>query len=493
MVVGLVNASLLTVFQGAGVDLGAAIGTTITAQLIALDLSEAAPLFIAFGVLMRMFSKRSKFKIIGDAFTGFGLLFLGIGIMSTCLKPLAQEPAFINILTTFGETPILGLLAGMIVTAIIQSSSASIGILQALAMGGAFVSVSGGVSLGVTIPILLGMNIGTCITAVISTVGTGTQAKRSALIHLIFKIFGAIWFMIVLFIIVTVQGESNFLYDFIIKISGNTVIDGATVPDVSRQIANTHMLYNIINALILIPLLRPVVKLSERIMPEKQTTESVYKLRLDDRILENPTLAIGETLNAVCEMGELAHTNFNLATQCYENYDELLMNRVSSNETMINRYDKDITRFLVKIGALETTTKESEFIYRLHQVVHNIERLSDITEKICTLGYKKADEKVTFSDHAQNDLEKMVQKVDEILSVTLEAMKNKDSYLAETAKNIEKSIDMLEEKARTGHIDRMMSGDCSAEQGVHYLEYISDLERVGDYGYRLAQFVKFNL
>ncbi len=492
MVVGLVNASIMTVIQAAGVIVGTNIGTTITAQLIALNLSEFAPLFIAIGVFLKIFGKDEKKRIIADAILGFGLLFLGISIMSQTLKPLAGNPLFADILVKLSINPLLGLLAGAAITAIIQSSSASIGLLQALAIGGAFATLSTDVTLSITIPIILGMNIGTCITAILSTIGTNRNAKRVALIHLFVNIFGSVWVLILMAIMNGVWGTDNIVYNLIIQMSGTTLIDGSIVPNVSKQIANSHMLFNIANAIILLPFLKYLVKFIEKLLPEKESEEE-FKIKLDDRLLENPTLAISETLQVLNSMGQLAYENFHLANKCFKNYDSNLIKEIHANENQINLYDKGITNFLVKITSENLTSAESELVYRLHQVNHNIERIGDHAEHIINLSEMKRRDHIVFSEHAEEEIEVIYNKVDEILSLAFRSMREKNTYLATGAKKIEESIDMLQHAATLHHIDRLNQGVCSADQGVPYLEYINDMERIADYAYQIAQFVRYNL
>ncbi len=493
MVVGLVNASLMTVVQAAGVILGANIGTTITAQLIALNLSDYAPLFIALGVFLKLFSKDEKRQLIGDTIAGFGILFLGISIMSSTLKPLASNPIFSEALVNMSGNPLLCLLAGAVITAIIQSSSASIGLLQALAIGGAFSALSSDVTLNVTIPVILGMNIGTCVTALLSTLGTNRNAKKAAVIHLFVNIFGSIWVLILLAIINGVWGVDNAIYNLIINMSGTTTIDGSVVPNVSKQIANAHMLFNVTNAIILLPFLKYIVKLTERILPDKPSSDDGFKLKLDDRMLHNPSLAISETIEVLNTMGELAHTNVRLAYRCFLSYDYAITKQIRANENEINLYDKGITNFLVKIVPSSITKKESELIYRLHQVNHNFERIGDHADHLTSIAEMKYRDNISFSKDAQREIEEIYNKVDEILVLALKSLQEKNPYIAAGAKQIENSIDVLQRHATESHIDRLNQSLCSADQGVSYLEFISDMERIGDYAYKIAQFVQYNL
>ena len=264
LVVGLVNANLMTLAQAAGVILGADIGTTITGQIIALNLSDYAPLFIGIGAAILMFANKDKLKHVAECILGFGILFFGISVMSTVLKPLADNPFFTNMLVSLGHYPILGLLAGVFVTAVIQSSSASIGLLQALAIGGAFAGVEGYEALGVVVPIVLGMNIGTCATAMIAMIGVEREAKQAAVFHLITKTVGVIWMMSLLFLTGAFAKDGHsFVFNFILSISGS---------DPTQQIANFHTMFNVINASLLLFLSKPIIKFIEKVLPVKKKT-----------------------------------------------------------------------------------------------------------------------------------------------------------------------------------------------------------------------------
>lgn len=493
MVVGLVNAGLMSVYQASGVMLGAAIGTTITAQLIALDLSEIAPLILGIGVLLPMFAKSTKNRLIGDSLTGFGLLFVGISTMSSTLKPLANMPWFSEILVSLGSNPVLGVIVGAIFTAIIQSSSAAIGILQALAMGGAFATFGTESSLGITIPILLGMNIGTCITAVISSVGTNTDAKRAAVVHLLFKVFGAAWFLTLIICLNQFVGDNNILYNTIVAVSGTTTIDGTVVANVSKQIANTHMFFNMVNACILLPFMKQICALAEKFVKEKEKKETGLSVGLDIRMLDNPSIAIEEALKAAKTMANMAYESMQLANKCFMNYDDKLYQEVMTRENDINIYDSEITSFIVKLNKLQLSSKESEFLYRLHQLVHNVERYGDLQLHIIEIAKEKTEKGISFSEVAVSEINAIFEKVDEILTLALSSLENKDRYAATQAKVLEDMVDEMQTKARRGHISRMSQQLCTPEQGVIFLEYISDMERLADYGYRICQFVKFNL
>ncbi|MFR6311321.1 Na/Pi cotransporter family protein, partial [Anaerofustis stercorihominis] len=361
LVVGLVNANLMTLAQAAGVILGADIGTTITGQIIALNLSDYAPLFIGIGAAILMFANKDKLKHVAECILGFGILFFGISVMSTVLKPLADNPFFTNMLVSLGHYPILGLLAGVFVTAVIQSSSASIGLLQALAIGGAFAGVEGYEALGVVVPIVLGMNIGTCATAMIAMIGVEREAKQAAVFHLITKTVGVIWMMSLLFLTGAFAKDGHsFVFNFILSISGS---------DPTQQIANFHTMFNVINASLLLFLSKPLIKFIEKVLPvKKKDEESDFTLKLNDILLENPAFAVSEALNEVETMSEIAYKSVNLASNACINNEFENIEEVELLENLINKYETGIAEFVIKISALDASIQSADFTVHLHQV-----------------------------------------------------------------------------------------------------------------------------
>lgn len=317
MIVGFVNAGLMNLMQAIGVIMGANIGTTITAQLIAFNITQISPLAIAVGAGMFLFARRNKTKQIGSVILGFGILFTGIAFMSDAMAPLRDHEGFKSLLVSFSRNPILGVLAGFVLTAIIQSSSASIGLLQALAISGAFNNIPGVSPFALTVPILLGENIGTCVTAMISSIGTNITAKRAAFIHFSIKVIGTVWVLIVLGIVGCIFNGSNPIYDLIANISGTTMIAGHVVPDVARQIANTHTIFNVVNTIVLFPFAGALVKLAEKIMPGEEKEDMGGLKFLDERILENPAIAVGQAVKETARMGHFALENMNKAMQAF--------------------------------------------------------------------------------------------------------------------------------------------------------------------------------
>lgn len=488
MMVGFVNAGLMNLYQAAGVILGANIGTTITAQLIAFKVTHFAPIFIAIGTVLALFSQKKKNRTIGEIILGFGILFLGIGMMSDIMKPLRDNPIFIEILVSFGKNPLLGLLAGLAITAIIQSSSATVGLLQAVALSGAFGAVDQGSVLAIIIPILLGMNIGTCVTAMLSSIGTNVSAKKAALIHLIVNIFGSIWVLIVLGIVNMITQGNNPIYEFINSISGQITINGVTTPDFARQIANTHTIFNIANMIVLFPFMGVIVKLIDRLITEKVDAEE-SALQLDERLLENPAVAIGQLVKEVQRMGNLSNKNLRYSIEAILNKDEKLCRKVITRERIINDLNRDLTRYLVLLSNTNLMEDEHEQIMSLYHCIHDIERIGDHAENLVEIAQYRIDNKVTFSNTAVDELKDMMNMVVDATSQAVDALASKDRTAAVKIIKIEEKIDSMEKELRNSHIERLNKGVCNPSSGVIYLDIISNLERIGDHATNIAQYI----
>lgn len=488
MMVGFVNAGLMNLFQAAGVILGANVGTTITAQLVALKVDHFAPLFIGVGMFMILLAKKKKQKQLGEIILGFGILFLGISIMSDTLKPLRENQIFVDVLISFGKNPILGLLAGMGITAIIQSSSATIGLLQAIALSGTFNAVDGTATLAIIIPMLLGMNIGTCVTAMISSIGTSIAARKAAIIHLAVNVVGSVWVLVVLGLMNFITGGNNPIYEFITTISGYTVIDGMRVHDVTREIANTHTLFNVANTIILYPLMDPIVRFIDRLIPEKIDHDEKGP-QLDKRLIENPAVALGQVVKEITRMGRLTNKNLHTALEALLNKDEALCEKVIRREKVINDFAKEITQFLVLLVNEDISEEKHGKLMDLFSCVHDIERIGDHAENIAELAQYRIDNKVSFSDMAVDDLKKMMDMVETVCKDVVEGFEDRDSTAAISTIKIEDEIDEMEEKLRTSHIARLNEGMCNASSGVIFLDVVSNLERIGDHATNIAEYI----
>ncbi|QSX08206.1 Na/Pi cotransporter family protein [Alkalibacter rhizosphaerae] len=488
MVVGFVNAGIMNLFQAAGVILGANVGTTITAQMVALKVDHFAPIFIGIGMLMMLTAKKKKTKQLATVILGFGILFLGISLMSDALKPLRGNQVFVDTLISFGNNPVLGLLAGLGITAIIQSSSATIGLLQAIALSGTFNAVDGISTLAIIVPILLGMNIGTCVTALISSIGANTNARKAALIHLVVNIAGSIWVMILLLIVDFVSKGNNPIYYFIQDISGYTMIEGVRVHDVTKEIANTHTLFNVANTLILYPFMNPIVRFIDRLIPDKTELDEKGP-HLDKRLLGNPAVAMGQVVKEITRMGRLANKNLHSSIEAILHKDEALVEKVFRREKLINDFAKEITQFLVLLSNEQTADLRQGRVMDLFSCVHDIERIGDHAENLAELAQYRIDNKVSFSDLAVDDLKIMMDLVEKVCYDVIEGFEQEDSKAALSTIKIEDEIDAMEEKLRTSHIARLNEGVCNAPSGIIFLDVISNLERVGDHATNIAEYI----
>jgi len=463
MTVGFVNAGLMNLFQAAGVIMGANIGTTMTAQLIAFKLTDIAPLVLAIGTVMVMFGKRKRTKDIGEIVLGFGMLFVGMKMMEKSMKPITELDEFKNLIITIGQHPIMGVFVGLGMTAIVQSSSATIGILQALAGLNAM-------PLTVALPILFGDNIGTCVTALLASIGTSKNAKRAALIHLTFNVIGTIIFMLILPVVVML----------IPKLGG----------DIQRQIANAHTLFNVTNTIIQAPFIVFLVKFVSWLVPGKDENEDVMTLEhLDRRLLETPSIAVGQLVKEVVRMGRLASKNLSTAIDAIINEDENAIKQVFNTEEVINFLEREITGFMVALSNTSLSEEQSELVSGLFHVVNDIERVGDHADNLAELAQYKIDNKLPFSESAISQLTEIYETVKSAIDSSIEALENSDFVKAEDVIETEVKIDELEKKFREDHIDRLSRGICNPVSGTVFLDILSNLERIGDHANNIAQMV----
>lgn len=463
MTVGFVNAGLMNLYQAAGIIMGANIGTTMTAQLIAFKLTDVAPLILSIGAAMVIFSKKKKNKDIGEIVLGFGILFVGMSLMESSMKPLSSNEGFRNLILTLGKHPLMGVLVGLGMTATVQSSSATIGILQTLAGINAM-------PLSVALPILFGDNIGTCATALLASIGTNKNAKRAALIHITFNIIGTIIFMIALKLVI-----------FVVPLLGG---------DIKRQIANAHTLFNVTNTIIQAPFIALLVKFVNKLVPGKDEKEDVMTLKyLDTRLLETPSIAVGQVIKELVRMAKLASDNLMRAFEAFVNEDEKKISQVQEVEEIINFLDREITSFMVSLSKTSLSDHQSNIVSSLFHVVNDIERIGDHAENLSEFAEYKISKKLVFSDIAINQLNSMVATVKSSIDLSIKALENFDFEAAEKVLETEVEIDSIEKTLRKDHIDRLNKGICYPASGTIFLDIISNLERVGDHSTNIAQMV----
>ncbi|MCC0650484.1 Na/Pi cotransporter family protein [Clostridioides sp. ZZV15-6598] len=466
MVVGFVNAGIMTLKQAIGVIMGANIGTTVTAQLVSFDLTGMAPVALGIGIILYLFGNKPRIKNIAEILIGFGILFTGMDFMKMAVEPLKDYQGFTDLLVTFGNYPLLGLLLGFGITAIIQSSSASMGMLVALAAEGL-------IPLAAALPILYGQNIGTCVTSLLSSIGANKNARRAAMMHLIFNVLGTVIFLVLLnkpiVNLVTSWDPSN----------------------VARQIANTHTLFNIISVLILLPFTKVIIKLAIKLVPDKagdaDEDEAKTIKYIDDRMIETPSIALANTIKEALRMGEKAKESLNASMEALVEHSTEKIDKTYRREKLINDLQKAILNYLLKLSKAPLDDDSREVVDTLFNTVNDIERIGDHAKNIAELSQVAIDSNISFSEEGQAELDVMYNKVVSAYTYALESMRTDDVDLACKVIKIEEQVDIMEKSCRANHMYRLNNNLCSIENGVIYLDVISNLERISDHAVNIAQ------
>lgn len=467
MVVGFVNAGMMSLAQAVGVIMGANIGTTVTSLLIALNFSSVAAASVLVGVILMLASKKTVVKNLGAIFTGFGLLFLGIDMMSDSMAPLRESAGFMNFIVTVSESPLrplFGIILGIVMTAVLQSSSASVGVLQTLAMQGL-------VPLKFSVFVLFGQNIGTCLTALFSTVGAKKNSKRAAVIHLLFNLIGTGIFILIALLTPYVE--------WIEKLS----------PDPMAQIAISHIVFNIVSTVVMFPFAKVLVKLSCLLVPGKDDSESEMHCKfIDDRLLNTPPFAVMQVSKEVARMAKLARDNFETSAHALINRSDKDLDKVMENEEIINYLNHHITSYLVKLNALDITDSDSDYIARVFHAINDIERVGDHAINLAEAAQHNIGEGLKFSDPAREELNQLCGSVVTLLERSMAAFDNQSlsDNEAKELSGLEEHIDDLTLECQDSHIFRLNRKECNTEAGMLYLNTITDFERVGDHAINIA-------
>ena len=460
MVVGFVNSGMMTLTQAIWIIMGANIGTTITGQLIALDVGVLAP-FIAFvGVAILVFLKNERIHYIGNIVAGLGILFIGMDMMSSSMAPLSESQEFVGLLTRF-ENPILGILAGMIFTAIIQSSSASVGVLQALASTGAITMAS-------AIPIIMGQNIGTCVTAMLSSIGANTNAKRAAVVHLSFNIIGTA-VMLIIFCVVRVMLQPAFL----------------ALPATAATIAVAHSLFNIACTAILMPASGLLEKLSIAVVPDKTAKESTDSM-LDERLMTTPAIAVERCRVVALDMAKEAAEALNLSIDSLSSPNPALGERIRNLEDSTDRYEDHLGTYLLTLARRPMAASDSDESGRLLHLISDFERIADHAVNILESAEELHAKKIILPPDAQQELSTMEHAVQEIIQLSLTAFQTGDLTAASRVEPLEQVIDTLKDQLRTRQIARLQKGACSLETGFIWTDLLTNFERVADHCSNIA-------
>ena len=474
MVVGFVNSGLMTLRQAINVIMGANVGTTVTAWLLSLSgidsgnlwvqllkPSSFTPVLALIGIINYMFCRSSKKKDTGMILLGFATLMFGMETMSGAVAGLKDVPAFTNLFIAF-KNPVLGVLAGAILTAVIQSSSASVGILQALA-------VTGSVSYAAAIPIIMGQNIGTTVTAMISSIGTNKNAKRAAVVHLLFNVIGVV-VLLTLFCIVRAVFAPALLNE----------------PATMYGIAVAHSAFNLLCTAILLPAGGLLEKLAKRIVPDDAQAQGEKTVELDERLLATPSLALSRSRAVACEMADCAVRALNNSLTALTANTPELAQSIRNDEERCDHYEDILGTYLVKLSAQKMGRSESEEATELLKTIGDFERISDHAVNILTSAEEMTRKGLTFSASAKNELATVTAAIREILSLSLKAFERHDTAIASQVEPLEQVIDTLKEQMRTRHILRMQQGQCSIEAGFVLSDLLTDLERTSDHCSNIA-------
>lgn len=472
MLVGFVNSGIIELERTVGIIIGSNIGTTSTAWILSLSGVQGeffltkllkpkafSPIIAVIGIILVMGSKSSKKKDIGNIILGFSLLMYGMVLMSDAVSPLADMPEFTHILVAF-TNPLLGVLAGTVFTAVIQSSSASIGILQAL-------SLTGEITYSMATPIIMGQNIGTCITALMSSIGVNKNAKRVAVIHIYFNLIGVL-ICLILFSFLKHSLLTDFMNDYISPVG----------------IAMIHSIFNLITTIFLLPFRNKLVQLAKWTIKDREEEEH-YTL-LDERLLYTPSVAIAECKESTKKMAQLVKENLYNSFKVMKQYDENLVSEIQYKEQLIDKYEDRIGTYLVQLSSRELSDKDSKNVSKILHVIGDFERIGDHAANLTQLATECYEKDMHFSEKAQKEMNKLIEAVQEIMEMSFGAFIKNDVKLAKRVEPLEEVIDYLKMELKRRHINRLKSGKCTIEQGFIFNDLITDCERISDHCSNIA-------
>ena len=466
MLVGLVNSGIMELAQTVGVIMGSNVGTTLTAWILSLSGIESDNFFISMlkpenfspvialiGVIMIMGSKKERRKDIGIIMAGFAVLMYGMQLMSGAVSPLADMPEFTSLLTTFNN-PFLGVLIGAVFTGVIQSSAASVGVLQALAM-------TGTISYGMAVPIIMGQNIGTCVTVLLSSIGVNKNAKRVSIIHISFNLFGTIIGLVI--------------YSILRYAAGLVIFDESITP---VMIAAFHSVFNIVTTILLLPFSNVLVKIAKKLVTNDKTDGQVV---LDERLLLSPGLAIKECMEKTDEMAELARDSFKSALDLFDDYSSDKFNEIETMEERLDYLEDQLDTFLIHLSGKDISEDGSNEISKMLHAINDFERIGDHAINMAKLAKQIDDNSLDFSKSARKELTVLNNALREILVITVDAFCKNDETEAFKVEPLEQVIDDLTKEIRNHHIERLQKGKCDSRLGVFLTDYITNCERASDH------------
>ncbi len=471
MLVGFVNSGIMELSQTIGIIMGSNIGTTLTAWVLSLaginsdnillrmlNPESFTPIVAAVGVGLNMISKKQKVRDIGSIMVGFSVLMFGMTLMSNAVSPLAEDPNFSNILVTF-KNPIVGVLAGAIFTGIIQSSAASVGILQALSM-------TGNISFGMAIPIIMGQNIGTCVTALLSSIGVNKNAKRVAVVHIYFNIIGTVICLSVFYLI---QG-----------IIGFSFIDNAIGP---VGIAGIHSIFNIVTTAMLLPFSKLLEKLARLTVKDSKQKEDIF---LDTRLWATPSVAIAECKNRMFQMVALVRESVKLSRELLDGFSEEKFKLINENEDKTDKFEDNIGTYLLRVGGNEISEQDSKEVSKILHIIGDIERIGDHALNIAEVSRELKEKELTFSKEAKLEINNLMEALEQIIDLTFKSYLKNSYESACKVEPLEEVIDLLCDELKEKHVNRLRNGLCTIEVGFIFNDLIADVERISDHCSNIA-------
>jgi len=468
MTIGMVNSGAINLIQALGIIIGANIGTTIKLPIIILNPYSLVPIFLIIGVILYIFSRKKSNRDLAYALLGLGIIFIGLRNMSSAMFVFKDSAGMKMLFNAIGINPVIGLLVGIVATVMFQSSSATMAVLISIA-------APAGLTLSTVFPVILGANIGTVSTALISSLGTKRDSKRAALLHLIFNVTGTLIFLP--------------LAAFAVGL-----ISRFTPDNLEIRMAVTHMFFNISTAILIFPFTEQMIWLSGKLIPEKkkeiELTESTL---LDKRIINSPSFAEQQMVQQTLRMAEYAKENVKLAVEFFINMDDSVVDKINSNEEFINYLEVQITSFLVKLSATELSEKDQGKLAATHHMIADIEKIGDLAENITELAEARILKDINISEEAETEIKAIYSYVLESLNVAFDSYRNSDKNMASSIVDIEKKINEMEKEYRDTHIMRLNRGKCTAQSGILYLDLLSNLERIGDHSTNIAESVIKNI
>jgi len=484
MVVGFVNAGLMSLVQSIGVILGANIGTTVTAQLIAFKITKYALPAIGIGAGFKLFTKNQKWSYFGEILLGFGLLFFGLSVMKHAFDPLKTSDEFRQLFMIVGDNHLIGVMIGAVLTMIVQSSSATIGITIALA-------TSGILSFDASVALILGENIGTTITANLAAIGTNLAARRTAFAHFLFNSLGVCYMLLFFpfflnFISSMTPGDADFViqtHDQVARMGGEL----GDKPFIARHIANTHTMFNIVNTIIFLPLVGLLAKISTVVIRGSDADIEFHLKYLDNRVLSTPPIALAQARSETLRMAKVARAMVDETLLFLQDNDLKKIAGLEKKEDLTDVLQKEITDFLVKLSQKSITQATSQEVAAMMNMVNDLERVGDHCENLWTLNQRKLDQKITFSEIAMNEISEISELTREFLATIIQALEDKNTGIFEEAHRLEDGIDDIEERLRNNHIKRLNTGECTVNSGLIFIDMLHNFEKIGDHTYNFAK------